>query len=365
VIADKPTNSLIVLSTGRDFLALREVITALDQPRPQVYIEAMIVEVGVGDDVMTDGSLHGATAIDKAMVLGGVHTTDSFTSTSLKSSGAAKGIVAGIIGPSASILGLTIPSYGVLFNALADKTRANVLSTPSVMALDNEVAKFKSGKNIPYISRTTFGSTTSTDSPFGSASQSIDRIDLNLELEVKPHISSDSSVLLELKHDAKEQGDMTSIGPTWNNRSFETRVLVRDQQTIVIGGLMQEKLITSSSQVPFLGDLPLLGYLFKSTQKRKRKSNLLILLTPYIVRNQMELEHIKARKVREHEEFVGALQAFDAMKYQPKIDYGRKRGLVEEINRSLLGVEADAAAIKSVRRSGTIPSGAIELPTEP
>jgi general secretion pathway protein D len=181
---------------------------------------------------------------------------------------------------------------------------------------------------------------------------------------VKPHIASDGSVLLELKHDAKDEGEATLLGPTWTTRSFETRVLVRDQQTIVIGGLMQERLITSSSQVPLLGDIPLLGYLFKSTTKRKLKSNMLILLTPYIIHNNLELQMIKERKLREHEEFVGALSAFDSMKYTPKMDYAKKRGLVEEINRSLQGVEEDVRALEKMGKPVVIPSGPIELPTE-
>ena len=364
VIADKPTNSLIVLATGRDFLALKEVIAALDQPRPQVYIEAMFVEVGVGDELTTDGSLHGATAaIDKAALLGGVHTTDGFTSTSVKNSAAAKGVVAGIIGQSVSMLGLTIPSYGVLFNALADKSRANVLSNPSLMALDNESAKFKIGKSIPYQRGLSFASATTTDAPLGSANVNIDRIDLNLELELKPHITSDSTVLLELKHEAKDLEGQTDLGPTWSTRSFETRVLVRDQQTIVIGGMMQERVLTSSSQVPILGDIPLIGYFFKSTTKRKRKSNLLILLTPYIVHNQMELQLIKERKMREHEEFVGSMHAFEAMKYIPKLDYGKKCGLVEEINLAVLGVEEDLRNYEKMSKPVIVPTGAIELPT--
>ena len=364
VIADKPTNSLIVLSTGRDFLALKEVIGALDQPRPQVYIEAMIVDVAIGDELRTDGSLHGATAVDKAMLVGGVHTTDSFSSTNLKGSAGAKGIVAGFLGQSVSFLGITIPSYGVLFNALADKARANILATPSVMALDNETAKFKVGKNIPFERGRTFSNATTTDVPPDSVNVNIDRVDLNLELEVKPHISSEASVLLELKHDAKDEGDSTALGPTWTTRSFETRVLVRDQQTVVIGGLMQERVITISSQVPILGDIPLIGYFFKSTKKRKTKSNMLILLTPYIVKNQLELQEIKDRKLREHEEFVGALHAFDSMKYQPKIDYVRKRGLVEEINRAVEGVEEDRRMIERMSKPIVVPSGPIELPTE-
>ena len=362
VIADGPTNSLIVLASGRDFLAIKEVIESLDQPRPQVYIEAVFVEVGVGDELYTDGSLHGATALDKAMVLGGVHTTE-FTSTNVKSA-AAKGIVTGILGSSVSFMGLTIPSYGVLFNALADKSKANVLSTPSVMALDNETAKFKVGKSIPYQKGISFANATSSDLPAGSSFANIERIDLNLELEVKPHISGDNSVLLELKHDGKDFEKQTDLGPTWTTRSFETRVLVRDQQTIIIGGMMQERNIQSSSQVPLLGDIPLIGYFFKSTQTRKLKSNTLILLTPYIIHNHMELQAIKERKVREHEEFVGSLHSFEAMKYQPQMDYGRKRGLVEEINRAILSVEEDQKTLESMQKTIVVPSGPVEVRTE-
>jgi general secretion pathway protein D len=364
VIPDKPTNSLIVMSSGRDFMALRQIIAELDQARPQVYIEAMFVEVNLGDTLNTDGSLHSASnAIDKALLFGGVHT-NVVDSTNPAGSTVAKGALIGLLGPTVSVLGLSIPSYGVLFNALDDKSRANVLSTPSVLALDNEMAKFKVGKTIPYVSKTTYAPPTSTSDPAFSPQVNIDRIDLNLELEVTPHISSDNTVLLQLKHDSKEEGESNTLGPTWNNRSVETRVLVRDQQTIVIGGMMQEKQISRATQVPFLGDIPLLGHLFKSTEKRTRKSNTIILLTPYIVRNHYELEAIKARKVREHEEFVGSLGGFEAVKFIPKMDYGKKRGLVEEINRSLKGVEEDAVLMNQSRKQHTIPTGPIELPPE-
>ncbi len=365
VIADKPTNKLIVMSSGRDYLAVKDVIAALDEPRPQVYIEAMIVEVNIGDQLDLDGSLHGARdAFDKALLLGGVHTVDTLNSADPKTSFAkTAGFIGGLLGKSTSFLGITIPSYGILFSALADKSRANILSTPSVMALDNETAKFKVGKNIPYQRGLSFGgTTTSTDNPFGAANVNVDRKDLNLEIEVKPHISSGDSVLLELKHTAEDQGDTLQLGPTWNTRSIETRILVRDQQSIVIGGLMQERIIKTRSQVPLLGDLPLLGYFFSHTNHVKRKSNLLILLTPYIVKNQLELQAIKDRKIREHEEFVGSFQIFESMKYQPKIDYRRKRGLVEEINRSIQEVDEDRRLLDSVKKQPGVPSGAIELP---
>ena len=190
---------------------------------------------------------------------------------------------------------------------------------------------------------------------------SIDRMDLQLELMIKPHVSIDDSVLLEIKHDAKDLAkESAELGPTWTTRSFETRVLVRDQQTVVIGGLMQEREILTEDKVPFLGDIPLLGHLFKSTAKRKTKSNLVIMLTPYIVKDQMDLETIRARKVREHDEFAESLGTLDAMPYRASTDYRRKRGLVEEINRAVLLIEDDRAARASLTSPAPIPQGVIE-----
>ena len=358
VIADKPTNSLIVLSTGRDFLALKEVIVSLDQARPQVYIETMIVEVTVSNDLTTDGSVHGASALDKAAILGGVHTTNLNSATPGQPETSpgimSRGLVAGVLGPSISFLGLTVPSYGVLFNALSHTSRTNVLSTPSMMALDNETAKFKVGKSIP-VERT-------LENPAGGRQTTVEFRPLNLELELKPHITSDNQILLEVKHASEDEGEVSSFGTTLSNRNYETRVLVRDQQTIVIGGILQEKTKITKDSVPLLGDIPLLGRLFSYNSKEKRKSNTLILLTPYIVRNQFDLERIRLRKMQEHEEFVGSLKAFEGMKYTPKMDYGRKRGLVEEINRSVEGVEQDRLMVEKMGKPVVIPSGPLELP---
>jgi general secretion pathway protein D len=183
-----------------------------------------------------------------------------------------------------------------------------------------------------------------------------------LELTIKPHISIDDSVLLEIKHESKDLGGRIAEGPTWTTHGIDTRVLVRDQQTVVIGGLMQEREFATETKVPLLGDIPIIGYLFKHASKEKRKSNLLIMLTPYIIKDQMDLQAIHARKVREHDEFVRSFATLDGMKYRPKIDYARKRGVIEEINRIVQGVEEDAAARQALRRPPPIPSGAIELP---
>lgn len=366
VVADKPTNKLIVVSSGRDFLAIKEVIKELDQPRRQVYIEALILEVNMTDAQEVGLSTHMGTVFGtvrnpSSMLLGGtrVGNVSSVDTTSLAS---ATGLVGGLVGkalPGASkLLGQSIPSFGVLVQALANRTNTNVLSAPSIIALDNEEAKYKVGVNIPY-SKGVIPTTTVTQS--SSVSTNVDRKDLVLELKIKPHISTGDQVLLEIVHEANDLGDDLALGPSWATRGFETRAVVKDQQTFVLGGLMQEKDTYRSDQVPLLGDIPLIGHLFKYTKKTKRKTNLVIMLTPYIIKDDLELEAIRERKMREHQEYTRSLKTFAELRYEPRIDYRRKRGLVEEINRAVQMVESDREALDVLRRPAPMTSGPVQV----
>jgi general secretion pathway protein D len=363
VIADKSTNKLLITSSNRDFVSLKDVIQQLDQPRRQVYIEAMILEVDVSNSLNFGASAHGGDTNKSGSTLGfgGIQLPglSSVDPTSALSGG---GLIGGLLGTASfSLLGTTIPSYGVLVQALATRSNANILSTPSIIALDNEEAKSKIGENIPYLSSAVPASVNST-----LTTTSIARQPLELELDIKPHISSDDTILLEIKHSAGGVKDLTgTLGPTWTTRSVETRVVVRDQQTVLIGGLMQDTETTGVSQVPILGDIPLLGYLFKYTKKLKHKTNLLIMLTPYIIKDQRDLQRIQQRKLRQNDEFFGAVTSLESMKFAPEIDYHRKRGLIEEINRAVIDAEADAAARAAVAPPAGLPAGPIEIPREP
>ena len=347
IISDKPTNKLIVVGSGRDFLAVREVIRELDVPRRQVYIEAMILEVLASNGLQFGTSSHTtySTGSGNSVLVGGVQTP-SLKSTSVSSLASQSGLIGGLLGKSltgtaASLLGTSFPSYAVMFQALADSTTTNILSTMPIIVVDNELAKYKVGENVPYKKGVLPTSPTSTS----SLSTNIERESLLLELEIKPHISTDDQVLLEVKQSSKDKGDDDAeLGPTWTERGVETRVLVRDQQTIVIGGLMQMRDETIISKVPLLGDVPVLGHLFKYTTKTKKKMNLLILLTPYIIKDNLDLEMIRSRKQREYDEFFSSRESLEGKPYVPRIDYRRKRGLVEEINRSVGDVESEAAA---------------------
>jgi general secretion pathway protein D len=377
VTHDAPTNSLVVVASGRDFLALKDVIRKLDVPRQQVYLEAVILEVQLGDEFKLGTSSHGGLPFDdgNGIILGGVQTPD-LRSTSLTSLLSASGLIGGLIGAplteSENLLGVSIPSYAVLFQALSTSANTNVLSTPFIMATDNQESEISVGQNIPYQAGLSFGGIGlpgqgGSQLPAGSIGQNIQREKLTLDMKIKPHINQSDMIRLEIEQEIKDIGDKDpQLGPTWTERKVKTQVVVRDQQSIVIGGLMQDRTIYNEAKVPLLGDIPILGYLFKYTSKSKKKTNLLILLTPYVVKDQLDLEEILERKAREKNEFVRAFANLDSTKYLPRVDYRRKRGLVEEINRTIEGIEQDADMLRSLEGNPPPPDGVIDIgPTEP
>jgi len=360
LIADKATNKLIVMSSGRDYIALKDIISELDEPRRQIYIEATILEVRLANDYSFGVSEHTtASTSNGAVVIGGVQT-GALSSTNPMSLANLTGLVGGVFGKAlsaSSLLGSTFPSYGVAIQALGTNSNARILSAPSIVALDNEDAKYQVGTNIPYTKGVLPVSSTN---PTSLITTNIDRKDLLLELDIKPHISSGDSVLLEVKHTNNDLvSNDSTMGPTWSTRLIETRVVVKDQQTVVIGGLMQEKTSSNVTSVPVLGDIPLLGYLFRYTTKTKVKTNLLVMLTPFIIRDGLDVEQIRSRRMRESDEFMLSMKHLDGMKLDRAVDYARKRGLVEEINRTIESVEDDTLQRARVTHPATVVSGPV------
>jgi general secretion pathway protein D len=373
VIGDKPTNSLIVMSSGRDYLAIKEVIRRLDQPRRQIFIEALILEVNLSKDLSLGTSSHGGLPFNNGdLIVAGVQDP-SLKSLSVASLASLTGLIGGVIGSplanSQTLLGTSIPSYGILVQALATQDNSNILSAPHVIAIDNEKAEFSVGNNIPYKAGLSFGgfgipsagTTGGASSLPGSIGQNIQREKLNLTLNITPHISSNDAVRLEIEQETKDLASQSAeLGPTWSERKLKTQVVVNDQQTVVIGGLVQEKDIYNESKVPLLGDIPILGYLFKYSTKSKRKTNLLILLTPYIIKDSLDLQAIRERKTREREEFVRSFATLNEAKYNARVDYRRKRGVVEEINRAVLSVEEDFEVLKALGDRKGIEEGPLD-----
>ncbi|MCG8425453.1 MAG: type II secretion system secretin GspD [Proteobacteria bacterium] len=369
VTHDKPTNSLVVIASVKDYLALRNVVQRLDIPRRQVFIEAVILEVQADNTRDIGTSWHGGTATDDgAIALGGLQHS-SLQSINPASLAGLSGLLGGVIGPlldeSSELLGVSIPSFGVLFQALATSNDVNILSSPHLLTTDNEEAEISVGENIPYQSSfSNFGTGGQTGTGgFAIPVQSVQRQDVALTLKITPHVNGSDMVRLEIDQEISDiaSPNFGGLGPSWSKRTIKTTVVVRDQQSIVIGGLMRDRNSYTESKIPLLGDIPLLGYLFKATQTRKTKTNLLVLLTPYVIKDQMDIEQIVQRKVRQRNEFMRTFSSFARIDLTAQIDYRRKRGLIEEINHTLASIERDAETLReaNMRRDG-VKEGLIE-----
>ncbi len=370
---DTPTNSLVVISSGRDFIALREVVKKLDAPRRQVFIEAVILELQASNDLDVGTSFHAGTSTDGGDIGLGGQQHANLKSTDLTTLGAATGLIGGLIGRelpgSEDLLGQSIPSFGVLFQALAKNRNANVLSSPHILTTDNIEAEISVGQNIPYIGGVNIGGFGGgqTGGLGGIGQVSVQRQEVALTMKITPHVNASDMVRLDIEQEIQDVGERDpQLGPTWTKRKIKTTVVVRDQQSIVIGGLMSDRVTYSESKIPILGDIPLLGYLFKFTTRSKQKTNLLVLLTPYIIEDQLDIQAIVERKVRERREFLRSISMRDDSRYLPQLDYRKKRGLVEDINATVESVERDIEVLRSYELKGIqVPEGPLQYDDVP
>ena len=368
VVANEATNDLIVVASPRDFLAIKNVIKELDKPRRQVFVEAAILEVSLERTRDLGIALHGGNVFDTTAGDGyfaGRTELNSLNSISpaamFLGSGSNPGFLMALAGPALEISGISIPSIGAVLTALQTNTDVNVLSTPTLLTLDNEEAEISVGERIPYITSTgsnyssllnSLGDNTSAlGSLLGSyGNTSIERVDVALTLKIKPQINEGGTVRLDIQEEIEEvkPGGSDLGGPSTRRRSLKTVVVVPDQQTVVLGGLVRDSESQSVSKVPLLGDIPVLGYLFRSTETTIQKQNLLLMLTPYIIESNMDLEKISKRKQEEHDEFVAFFGRKD-LGYVRSVDYDKKHGLLEEIHQAINMKESELNAIREAQ----------------
>jgi len=312
ITPDKATNSLIINAPAGLYQNLLGIIKDLDRRRKQVYVEAMIVEASL-NKLNELGSKWRATARvhGEPVVIGGFGTIDS---------SAVQDIVTGLAGMSVGGMGnfftvpitqgtttstLTVPGFAALFSLNEFRDAVNVLSTPQILTSDNKEAEIIVGENVPFISK----SSTDTTTP-GSLYNVIERQDVGIMLKLTPQITEGEYVKLDIYQEisALEQQQsiaiVTTVGPTTTKRSTKTSVVVRDNQTVVISGLMQEKGEETINKVPLLGDIPYLGYLFKLKSYNKTKTNLVLFLTPHIIRDSADLAALSSRK---NSDFIGQM----------------------------------------------------------
>lgn len=288
--ADPATNSLIITAPEPLYRQVRAMIDQLDTRRAQVSIEGLIVEVNGGDQadfgVQWIGQLasDGNRTLQAAQVLPNT-TTGGNNPNILSLQGAAiAGLGAGLNIGILRTVGDAV-SLNAIVRLLQTRTTTNIVSTPNVLTLDNEEAKIVVGNNVPFITGQFTNTGTATTNPF----QTIERKDVGLTLRIKPTIGESGTVKMTIfleNSDVTAQAEgTTNAGPTTTKRSVETNVAVDDSQILVIGGLIQERMLESKNKVPLLGDLPLVGGLFRSESRTKSRSNLMIFLRPTVLRD--------------------------------------------------------------------------------
>ncbi len=294
--ADTATNSLIITAPEPQYRQLRAVIDMLDQRRAQVMVESLIAEVNASKAQQI--GIQWQSALGSTGVAGtSFGSTGNITSLSQGGTAAATaGISSGLnIGTVRNINGTNVLSS--LANFLQTNTDANILSTPNLLTLDNEEAKIVVGQNVPFLT----GQYTSSNTATGAVNpfQTIERKDVGLTLKVKPQISETGTVKLTIFQEVSSIGTSTTSGYITNKRSIESNVLVEDGAIVVLGGLLSDDYAGNKSQVPSLGDIPGLGWLFKSETRSRTKSNLMVFLRPVVVRDANATEALSNNRYQQ------------------------------------------------------------------
>ncbi len=305
VSADKTTNSLVITASPNDFATVQRVINKLDIPRDQIFVEVLIMEMnmsrtnGFASNILLPGGTSVAPTNDLFKLLADPTSipaglvfqwqSDQKTSTTVNVGGTNRTIA--------------IPNLAALIKAIESSSSGNVLATPQLMTLDNTEAVFDSTDKIP-IARV-------NNAGLGVQTVSTEDKDIPLTIKVKPQLNKISNYI---KLDIKAKvGDVTQkvlakaaadFGFSTIVRSAETSVMVADSDTVVLGGLIRDKVSEVVNKVPLLGDIPILGWLFKSREATVEKSNLMIFITPRIMRQPEQVRMVLDRKLKERDEFV-------------------------------------------------------------
>ncbi|TWJ33458.1 type II secretion system secretin GspD [Geobacter argillaceus] len=299
ITPDKATNSLVVMASPNDYQNLLQVIQKLDKRRRQVFVQALIAEVSL-DKLKSLGVQWGA--------LGGSSNNTATVAGSYDPQGVFNQLFSVLSALKGA--GITIPdltgtpvNFAVAIQALETNGIANVLSTPNILTSDNKEAEIFVGENVPFR-----GSITYNSSLPNSAQQSIERKDTGITLKITPQVSEGEYVKLDIYQEISAVKDANSTGAaadiTTTKRSAKTSVVVKNQETVAIAGLIQDKEQESYSKVPILGDIPLLGWLFKTKNKSRNKTNLMILLTPRVIKDARDLAEVSERQREKLDEAI-------------------------------------------------------------
>ncbi|UCP00123.1 type II secretion system secretin GspD [Metapseudomonas lalkuanensis] len=293
--ADESLNALVMLAEPDVVAAMEDIVRQLDVPRAQVMVEAAIVEIS-GDITEALGVQWAVDARGDTGGLGGVNFGNTGLSVGTVLNAIRDDEIPDAL-PDGAIIGIGTDHFAALITALSANNKSNLLSTPSLLTLDNQKAEILVGQNVPFQTGTFTTDASGANNPFTT----IERQDIGVTLKVTPHINEGATLRLEIEQ------EISSIAPTasltaqavdliTNKRSIKSTILAEDGQVIVLGGLIQDDITQTDSKVPLLGDIPILGRLFRSTRDTHVKRNLMVFLRPTVVRDRAGLAALSGKK---------------------------------------------------------------------
>ncbi len=319
ILADTATNSLVISAPDVTYNALRAVIDKLDARRAQVFVEALVVEITAekaaefGIQWQDLRNLHDSgTNFIGGTNLGGRNTGTNIIDASANLGALGQGLNIGVVSGTINIPGLgVVTNLGMLARALESDANANILSTPTLLTLDNEEAKIVIGQNVPFVTgQYAQTGTTTTPTPF----QTIERRDVGLTLKVRPQVSEGGAVKLQIYQEISSLRPTTTASDViTDKRSIDSTVLVDDGRIIVLGGLIQDTVQDNVDKVPLLGDIPLLGQLFKVEKRNRMKTNLMVFMRPRVLRDVASSDTLSSDRY----EFIRQKQAEFRMEPHP------------------------------------------------
>ncbi len=312
IMPDTETNSLIITATRSEFKELENVIKKLDIPRRMVYLEALIMEVDadssfqVGVNWMAGGDfadgtgqmITGFTDQSSFRLPNNIGIIPATADAAVQAAIAGPGFSLGVLKQGIEIGGVTFPNIGAILSAFKGDSHVNVIATPQILTTDNKKAEISIGENTPYLTRTQAAIDNTGSPDAGSIGyQNYEYKDIATKLTITPQINQADILRLEIATEVSKLKDSSQPDkPTTFKRTATTTVLVKDNNTIVIGGIIGQDDTEGESKVPLLGDIPVLGWLFKTKRTTRKKTNMFIFITPRIIRNPGDMAGVTSLK---------------------------------------------------------------------
>ena len=375
ITAHEQTNSLVIEASLKDYLTLRRVIRQLDVRRKQVYLESVIMEITSDKDTDIGVTGYGGASFEVdgqqvPLIFGDSLGPDISGFQEVMPGGLGAMLLGPLIDASLGSTGsgsspstISIPAFGFTLRALQSNSDVNILQTPHILTTDNEEAEIEVGRRVPFNSgigglgglsglglgglsglgslgaaagTSGLGSLASLGSTLGAMSGlgTIQYADIKISLKIKPTVNESNFVRLEIEQqiDDFDGIDQRTGAPNTSNRRVKNIVVVRDQQPVVIGGLMNDREVEGVRKIPILGDIPLLGALFRQTTTKIERKNLLMVIIPHIIDDPSDLKRIHEQRMDEIRRFA-EFMATRRKEYMGQINFSKRHGLLHEMNR--------------------------------